>query len=269
MHPFHDIILEIDIERSCFKLSLEIEKKIKYAVDWLRQQVKASGTRGIAVGISGGIDSAVVANLIARACPDSSLGVLIPIKSSSKDVEDGRAVAEKAGLRCIEIELSQLQQSLLEEVTRKLIDEGIHQAANDRITDANLRARLRMSTLYTIANNLGYLVAGTDNAAEVYTGYFTKYGDGGVDILPIASLKKYEVYQWARVLGVPRQVIERPPSAGLWEGQTDEGEMGTTYEAIDDFLAGKAISQRDKEIIERLHRATEHKRRMPPYLEFK
>ena len=120
-----------------------------------------------------------------------------------------------------------------------------------------------MSTLYGVANNLSYLVAGTDNEAELLTGYFTKYGDGGVDILPIANLKKREVFQMAKYLGVPDSIINKAPSAGLWDGQTDEIEMGTTYDLIDDYLEGKEIPENDKEIIERLHKRSEHKRQMP------
>src|SRR5690606_7818796 len=117
----------------------------------------------------------------------------------------------------------------------------------------NLRARLRMSTLYTIANNLGYMVVGTDNKAEVYTGYFTKYGDGGVDLLPIANLLKREVYEWAKVLGVPNEIINKAPSAGLWDGQTDELEMGTTYDYIDAYISGNEIPEKDRVIIDKLH----------------
>jgi NAD+ synthase len=138
------------------------------------------------------------------------------------------------------------------------------ETTNERLTDANLRARLRMSTVYGIANNLNYLVAGTDNAAELLTGYFTKHGDGGVDILPLANITKREVFEWAKILGVPQEIIDRAPSAGLWEGQTDEIEMGTTYDMIDDYIEGKDIPEKDKKIIESLNRRSEHKRNMPP-----
>ncbi len=248
-------------------LSIEIENKIQQVVEWLREKVKESGAKGLLVGISGGIDSAVVANLIKRAFPDNSLGVILPINSNPKDVEDGIAVAEKAEIKYMEIELSDEKKSILNHVTNALKEQGAFDEERARITDANLRARLRMSTLYAVANNLNYLVVGTDNEAEVYTGYFTKYGDGGVDLLPIARLKKYEVFQWAEVLGVPKSVLERKPSAGLWEGQTDEAEMGTTYAFIDAFLEGKEIPEKDRGIIERLHRISEHKRVMPPYPE--
>ena len=104
------------------------------------------------------------------------------------------------------------------------------------------------------------MVVGTDNAAEIYTGYFTKYGDGGVDVLPIAHLKKSEVYEWAEYLGVPQSILDNAPSADLWEGHTDEIEMGTTYRCIDAFLDGQEIPDKDREVIERLHRNSEHKR---------
>jgi NAD+ synthase len=133
-----------------------------------------------------------------------------------------------------------------------------------RMADANLRARLRMSTIYSYANALNYLVVGTDNMAELYTGYFTKYGDGAVDILPIANLLKREVRQWASVLGVPENVIKKAPSAGLWVGQTDEDEMGISYDIIDDYLSGKKVSEENIRIIERFHKNTQHKRETPP-----
>lgn len=242
-------------------MSKTIDQKIDHVVDWLRDQVKVSGTNGILVGLSGGIDSSVVANLIKRAFPENSLGVILPCKSHAKDKADGQAVAVAAGLEFVEVDLSSTHETLLASIQNAVKDLD---TTNHRLTDANLRARLRMTTLYGIANNMGYLVAGTDNAAELLTGYFTKYGDGGVDILPLAHLTKREVFEWAKHLGVPQSVIDRKPSAGLWEGQTDEDEMGVTYDAIDDYIEGKPVSEEDRTIIERMHARTEHKRVMPP-----
>ncbi|MBN2898337.1 MAG: NAD(+) synthase [Clostridia bacterium] len=238
-----------------------MEQKIDHVVQWLQDQVKASCTKGIVVGLSGGIDSSVVAFLIKKAFPNDSLGVILPCKSHSKDAEDAYELAEAVGIKHFEINLSDAHHDLLKGI-EGAFDGEAHD--NDRMMDANLRARLRMTTLYGVANKLGYLVAGTDNAAEILTGYFTKYGDGGVDILPIANLTKGEVYDWARHLGVPASVIERPPSAGLWEGQTDESEMGTTYNMIDAYLRGETVPEKDKAIIEGLNRRSEHKRNMPP-----
>lgn len=238
-----------------------IEEKIDHVVEWLREQVKNSGTKGIVVGLSGGIDSSVVGFLIKKAFPEDSLGVILPCKSHDKDAEDGRALAEAADLRHFTINLTETHDILLKELSDSLEE---LETVNHQLTDANLRARLRMTTLYGVANNMNYLVAGTDNAAELLTGYFTKYGDGGVDILPLANLTKSEVYDWARYFGVPASIINRPPSAGLWEGQTDEDEMGTTYNMIDAYIRGEAIPDKDREIIERLNKRSEHKRKMPP-----
>lgn len=242
----------------------QIHKKIDEVILWLREQVNNAGAKGLAVGISGGIDSAVVACLIKKAFPNNSLGIILPIKSDKKDIEDGILSAKSCNIDYFEVDLEEEHNGIMAKVTEQLNDKGKFNNSTKRATDANLRARLRMSTLYAIANNLNYLVVGTDNAAELYTGYFTKYGDGGVDLLPIASLKKYEVYEWAKVLGVPKEVIEKQPSAGLWEGQTDEQEMGTTYEHIDSFLDGKSIPEKDLAIIERLHKNSDHKRTTPP-----
>ena len=180
---------------------------------------------------------------------------------SPKDANDAIALAEAIGIDYITVDLSEEHDMLMGKIQRRLES---YEVKNERLADANLRARLRMTTLYGIGNSLGYLVAGTDNAAEVLTGYFTKYGDGGVDIIPIGNLLKREVFEWSKHLGVPNQIIERQPSAGLWEGQTDELEMGTTYDCIDDYILGKEIPQADKNIIEKLHRTTAHKRKMPP-----
>lgn len=246
-------------------VSKPIEKKIDLTVEWLRSMVKESGTNGIVVGLSGGIDSSVVGFLIKKAFPQSSIGVIMPCKSNEKDKLDAFSVAKASGLEHILVDLTDEQDTLLRNIVNELLKKNIDAKDNYRITDANLRARMRMSTLYSVANSMNYLVAGTDNAAELHTGYFTKYGDGGVDILPIANLTKREVYEWGRHLGVPQTVLDRPPSAGLWEGQTDESEMGTTYNMIDDYLEGKEIPEGDKDIIDRLHSRTEHKRQMPPF----
>lgn len=242
-----------------------IQAKIDRTVEWLREKVREAGAEGLLVGVSGGVDSAVVAFLIKRAFPDRSLGVILPCDSEKRDVEDAREVIKTCGIESLVFDITsihaQMVDLVLPVVERK---KGKLDISNKKMAAANLKARLRMSTLYTIANGLNYLVVGTDNAAEVFTGYFTKYGDGGVDLLPIAHLTKREVRRWAQALGVPARVIEKPPTAGLWKGQTDEGEMGTTYDMVDDYLEGKAIPEKDREIIERLHRRSEHKRKLPP-----
>ncbi|SCI03188.1 MULTISPECIES: NAD(+) synthase [unclassified Romboutsia] len=247
-------------------LKTDIELKIEKTVQWLRDKVEEANCKGLAVGVSGGIDSAVVSYLIKKAFPDNSIGVIMEIKSNPQDKKDALKVINGCGIKHIELDLTDEQECILNKVMGQLKEVGVYNENNQTISDANLRARVRMSTLYTVANNLNYLVVGTDNAAEVYTGYFTKYGDGGVDLVPIANITKAEVYEWAKVLGVHEDIINKAPSAGLWDGQTDEKEMGTTYKMIDAVVEGRLdeVPQKDLEVIERLHRISAHKRAVAP-----
>lgn len=238
-----------------------VQLKIEKTVEWLKDIGKKANVNGMLVGVSGGIDSAVVACLIKRAYPENSIGVILPIKNSEQDLIDAEKLISFCKISRMYIDLTDENENILKKVESEM-NSGFNQN-NLRMTDANMRARLRMTTLYTIANNLNYMVVGTDNAAEILTGYYTKYGDGGVDILPIANLLKSEVYEWAKFLGIPTSIIEKSPSAGLWDGQTDEAEMGTSYKYIDAYLKNEEIPQKDKDIIERMNKVTEHKRQMP------
>ncbi len=238
---------------------MELEK-MERCIDWLREQVKNAHAQGLIVGLSGGIDSALVGYLIAQACPNDALGVILPCHSSGQDREDAILGARAVKLPWLELDLSE-PHSLLWEGANELL--GLDPAEN-KGANGNLRARLRMSALYTLASLKNYLVVGTDNKAEYYIGYFTKYGDGGVDLLPIGSLTKAEVYLWAREAGIPQKILAKAPSAGLWPGQTDESELGLSYSSIDQYLEGKEVSERERERIEQLHGITEHKRHTPP-----
>ncbi len=242
-------------------------KKIDDCVEWIRRQVSESHTKGVLVGLSGGIDSSVVGHLLVRAFPENSIGVILPIDSNEEDAKDAYLIAEQSKINHIEIDLSDEKNLILKKIEEAIENSCLTPESQKKIVDANLRARMRMSALYSIANYFNYLVVGTDNLAELYTGYFTKYGDGGVDILPIASLTKQEVFQWARLLNVPKSILNKKPSAGLWEGQSDEEEMGISYDTIDRFLMGEKISFENEKKLIKMHTQTEHKRKVPPIFE--
>lgn len=245
--------------------------------DWMRKRLNEAGARGFVFGLSGGIDSAVVAQLSMMASPRSSMGVILPCHSDPDDEKDARLVAERFVLPVVRIDLDPVYDQMvaalrpaqaLPSLERR--DQAI--AAGDprmRLPLANLKPRLRMAALYFVANQLDSLVVGTSNRSELSIGYFTKHGDGAADLLPLGSLVKSEVRDLARELGVPKPIIEKPPSAGLWLGQTDEGEMGFTYADLEAYLSSGAenIAPAVAMKIERLARSSEHKRRLPPVYE--
>jgi NAD+ synthase len=243
--------------------------------EWIRERVHASGARGIAVGLSGGIDSAVVVGLAQLAMREAVVGVLMPCHSDPRDEADARLIADHFKIASIRVDLApsydRLVSDLKSAVARLPASHAPVATADNvdiksRVPLANIKPRLRMTSLYYLANALNYLVAGTGNRSELTIGYFTKYGDGGVDLLPIGHLLKSEVRALARSLEVPASVIEKPPSAGLWLGQTDEAEMGFTYDDLENYLTRgpEAVSPALAMRIERLVRASEHKRALAP-----
>ena len=224
---------------------------------WIRQQVESAKVNGIVVGMSGGIDSSVVAVLVKRAMGKDMLGVYMPCYSRQEDREDALLVAKKFDIPLREVVLDGVFDAFLKAV-------GIDRKDVKENAVINIKPRLRMAVLYHIANLKGYMVAGTGNRSELEVGYFTKYGDGGVDMLPIGCLVKHEVKAVAEYLGIPEKIIEKPPSAGLWEEQTDEGEMGITYEELDRYVLGLDVSGDVKVRIEELKAKNMHKRSAVP-----
>ena len=239
--------------------TVDLERYTERVVSWLRERVAAAGARGAVFGLSGGLDSAVVGALCRRAFADDCLALIMPCESLPADAEDAALVAHTLGIPVRTVDLTPVYRALLAAMPAVESDERRLALAR-----ANLKPRLRMTTLYYHANALNYLVVGTGNRSELEVGYFTKYGDGGVDVLPIGRLLKREVRALARHLGIPERIIARPPSAGLWSGQTDEDELGLTYETIDGVLAGEGGDPAAVARIEALHRATAHKRALPP-----
>jgi NAD+ synthase len=243
--------------------------------EWMKDRVAEARSGGIVVGLSGGIDSAVVIGLAAMAVPGRVVGVIMPCHSDPTDEDHARLVADQLGVPTLRVDLSAAYDRLpadLSTATARLPQELRPAVLVDtedpkqQLPHANVKPRLRMTTLYFVANGLDYLVAGTGNRCELTIGYFTKYGDGGVDILPLGRLLKSQVREIAREIGVPAAVIEKPPTAGLWTGQTDEGEMGFTYAELERYLTQgpDAVSPALGMRIERLARASDHKRALPP-----
>jgi NAD+ synthase len=239
-------------------------------VIWLRQRATAAGARGFAVGLSGGVDSAVVARLCQLAAPGQVAAVIMPCRSDPRDETDAGLVADAFGLPSIRLDLEPVYDALVADARAALATLPAEMTPGEngesRVALGNVRPRLRMTTLYYIANSLNYLVAGTGNRSELTIGYFTKHGDGGVDVLPIGHLLKSQVRALAKELGVPQAIIEKAPSAGLWLGQTDEAEMGFSYADLERYLTNgpEGVSPALALRLERMIRATEHKRSLPP-----
>jgi NAD+ synthase len=241
---------------------MDYQQEIKNRSDWIRGIIEEAGAKGVMLGLSGGKDSAVVAGLCAAAGVRISAAYL-PIESDfNKDMKFIMPLVEKYGIDFIAYgndDLVPIWKSISILIDRQ-------NAHATQMASANIKARLRMTMLYALAQVRGYLVAGTGNASEAYVGYFTKWGDGAHDFNPIGDLTVEEVVALGDALGLPQEIVHRIPSAGLWEGQTDEDEMGVSYADIGRVIRDIPIyndsATYDK--INRMHRATEHKRNPIP-----
>lgn len=240
-------------------------------VGWLRSQLQASGMSRLVLGLSGGIDSAVVCALAVRAAgPENVVAAILPVRSLPQDVQDAELVARAFDVDPVLVDLAPAFEALVASLPEATRDGDLRLR---HIALANVKPRLRMTALYYLAQLHRGLVVGTGNKTELSIGYFTKYGDGGVDLLPLADLDKSMVRALARTLGVPEPVVAKAPSAGLWEGQTDEGEIGLTYDQLDRALADlergteERVDPAVRERIGSLIAISEHKRQPIPRFE--
>jgi len=225
-------------------------------IKFLQEQVQKAQAKGVIVGLSGGIDSALVALLMQKAFPDNHLCLILPCQSNTIDETYAQNLAQKHHLNVQLIDLTNTYQAL------KLSLKTTLNTEKAQLILGNMKARIRMTTLYALAQNHNYLVVGTDNADEWHIGYFTKYGDGASDLLPIIHLLKKDIIAAAQLLDVNEEIIIRKPTASLWEGQTDEGELGFTYDQLDHYLLGNStnipLSTINK--IKTMHQNSQHKR---------
>lgn len=242
---------------------------VKKIIAFIKEQYEKARAEKAIVGLSGGIDSSVVATLTTKALGSNNvIALLLPSAyTSQNDIDDAKKIVNMLQVSMHYVNITNIVNAF--KATLKV---------EDRIVLGNIMARIRMTILYSFANKFNGIVIGTGNKTELLVGYFTKYGDGGVDILPIGDLYKTDVRRIAVYLGIPKQIILKPPTAGLWPGQTDEGELGITYDLLDRILAAlielkmdkKAISHvlnidlKTIEKVEKMVRLSEHKRNPPP-----
>ncbi|NLY46237.1 MAG: NAD(+) synthase [Tissierella sp.] len=231
---------------------------IQFVVDemviWLKDKVYNAGAKGLVFGLSGGVDSAVMAALAKLAFPSNSLGVIMPCHSNPIDEEHGNLVAKALDLDTEKVDLTSTFDTLMR----------AFKFDDNKLAIANIKPRLRMTTLYYYAQNLNYLVAGPSNKSEFTVGYFTKHGDSGVDLLPLAEFVKTEIWELADFLNIPEIIINKTPSAGLWNNQTDEDEMGFSYQILDKFIQTKEADEKIKKRIQAMDEKSNHKREYPP-----
>ncbi len=233
----------------------DYKKEFEGRVAFVKQLLKESGAKGIVFGNSGGKDSALVGIICKAACEDT-VGVIMPCSSKRNyelDARDGQELARQFGIESRVVDLSPVKEAMLSQLASA--------AEVNKTADVNIAPRLRMTTLYAIAASEGRLVAGTGNRSEAYVGYFTKWGDGAHDFNPIGDLTVTEIFEFLRYLDAPACIIDKAPSAGLFDGQTDEDEMGFKYAELDELLLTGSTNERAMAIIERMHRGSEHKRR--------
>ncbi|CAB49089.1 NAD+ synthase [Pyrococcus abyssi] len=243
--------------------TLDYEKAIERIIDFIREKC----SNGVVVGISGGVDSATVTYLATKALGrEKVLGLIMPYYEN-QDVEDAKLVVESLGIEYRVINIRPIVDTIVSEIGIEL----------DKKSLGNVMARTRMMILYAHANSMNRMVLGTSNRSEFLTGYFTKWGDGASDYAPLINLYKTEVWEIAKRIGVPERIVKKKPTAGLWEGQTDEDELGISYKLLDEILWRLVDLKMEKEKIaedlgipiekvehvENLVKGSEHKRRLP------
>ena len=246
-----------------------LKEEVDSVIDWTKKYFSNFEIQKAIVGISGGIDSAVTAAICTKALGQQNvIGVLLPCDSAFTDTEDAITLSNSLNISSYMMSLESMYRKWWNEFRASIAIPGFKDGQLldiNKLIPANAKARLRMLTLYAVAGQANGLVAGTTNKTEALLGYATKYGDGGVDIEPIMDFYKTEIFEMAKILNIPCDIIDKPPSAGLWLGQTDEGELGMTYKEIDEYLIAEeknfaqVIDPKKLNKIEKLINLNKHK----------
>jgi NAD+ synthase len=225
---------------------------MKKIIDTIQKFYKKNNFQKAIIGLSGGIDSSVTAALLVKSLgKDNVLGVYLPC-GNQNDISDVKALCKLLKIKFLVIDISPAFIAI-----NKVLNN------HDKLVKANITSRLRMVHLYALANQNKGFVCGTTNKAEYALGYFTKFGDGACDFEPLLHLFKSEIYKLGQELKIPQSIMDKAPSAGLWPNQTDEGDMGVTYQEIEKYLKNQKISENSKKIIEKLIKNSAHKRVLP------
>lgn len=247
-------------------LSIDVKEISIIIKDFIKTYVQNSKCKGVVIGLSGGVDSAVTAILCKQALgKKNTICLFLPDETTpEKDYKHYKEIVKKFNLSFFEKDIS----NIVKEISKNCLIEP------DKYVLANIKARARMILLFEYANMKNLLVCGTSNKSEMLVGYFTKYGDGGVDIMPIGDLYKTQVWELAGFLKIPMEIISKPPTAGLWKGQLDEQELKLSYDKLDKILAGlerkidhdeiakiAGVKKSDVERIRQMRIKTQHKRR--------
>lgn len=231
------------------------KEEFENRVAFIKSIIAESGAKGIVYGNSGGKDCALVSILCKTAC-ENTVGIIMPCTSKrnyDEDTADALEVAKQYNIETRTVDLTPVKEAELKALDGVIVP--------NTATLANIAPRIRMMTLYAVAAAEGRLVAGTGNRSELYVGYFTKWGDGAHDFNPISDLTVTEVYEFLRYLNAPKRIIEKAPSAALFDGQTDENEMGVSYDELDAYIFGNEIDSEKQKKIDKLHAQSEHKRK--------
>ena len=231
----------------------KITDYIKKIVSFLKKYYLKNKLNGFVLGLSGGIDSAVALLLLLKTTEKNKIKVIImPCDSNCQDEEDAKKLCGKFNVDYNIIDLTKTYKKIIESIEKNI--------KLSRETKNNIKSRLRMCTLYAISQEKKSIVVGTNNLDEIYTGFFTKFGDGACDIMPLSRLIKKEIYDIAKILGVNEEIIKKKPSSGLEKNSCDETELGFSYKKLDNYLLGKKIDNKFKKKIEEMHKISSHKR---------